>query len=593
MAAGEQSVTVPCRASTVTSGSHATTVYCIGRTKSNNEMFVHKFELRAVVERKAAASALTMEAKCYHQQTAALTVTRPSRSSTSCTVKTMETDENGEVVYPHCPSLWVEQNTVAFSSSQSQATLAVHFLPTRLGPHNLCVVIADPNTGREKCYGVHAQALTPEPLKSLSFATALQKSTCFELEVPYTNETRRQALSSISLATAQLTNVPPTKGRPPHLLPQAVDLNVDIKGCNFVHAPAILRLEPAEQTPSTPVRRTSMVAAQSNRLCLDFCPVAAGSYTFDVHLTGPEDVRVYRVHVDVTEAVELDASTATAVNTTSSIPLCMNNPCDKAHEYDIALDGDAAVFACPDRVVLEPHEQHTIMVTFSPRSEGDHTALVRVTDLQTRVESTYKLTGHALPVPRETSRSTSARSRSAVSARRGSHVTAHATVWESKEFKVKVVNDTLQRAVFAVSFYSNDVLADELVYDLEVEIAPRATEKVHCEYFPLRAGEFRGALVVEKKSGSNGGEGSDASDGSDGVGDDVLEIPIRFSAEPAEPVVLPGVACSLTTPADVVIPVSNPTSEELVVEVDSDSVTPGVSFLPMQVCDCVCERAQL
>jgi len=88
--------------------------------------------------------------------------------------------------------------------------------------------------------------------------------------------------------------------------------------------------------------------------------------------------------------------------------------------------------------------------------------------------------------------------------------------------------------------------------------------------------------VVEKKSGSNGGEGSDASDGSDGVGDDVLEIPIRFSAEPAEPVVLPGVACSLTTPADVVIPVSNPTSEELVVEVDSDSVTPGVSFLPMQ-----------
>ncbi|EGD76342.1 hypothetical protein PTSG_01042 [Salpingoeca rosetta] len=576
------SVTVTCKVSSVTSGQHAITVYCIGRAKNRTEMFVRKFELRATVARTPTNAALTMEAKCYHQLTSRLTVSRPSRSSTACTIKTLELDEDGEVLQPHCPSFWVEQNDVVFDAATPQTTLTVNFLPTRLGTHRLCIVVADPKSGREKIYGVDGIALTPEPLRSLSFATQLQKATPFTVDVPYTNDARRKALSRISLATSSLTNLPPTKARQPILVPQPVDLHVEVKGCPFVQVPDTLTLEPepspdatatsaaaakAAATRTTRARRASTMAMMENPrpLTLLFQPVAAGSYTFDVHLTGPEDVRVYRVHVDVTETVTLDATTDTAVGTSSGVPLCMHNPCDTTHDYEIAVDGDVDAFQCPSTLTLEPHQQHTIMVTFAPLKQGEHRVVVRVLDKHTNVESQYNITGHALPVPDESSRSTSPRVRSAVSARKGRPVRVHAEVWDSAQFRIKVRNDTPHAKTHSVSFFSNDVLSDELVYDMEVEVAARSTEKVSCEYFPVRAGDFRGVLLIEDVQGQ------------------ALEVPIRFTANRAEPVVLPPMACALSSSSEVVVPISNPISEDIVVAVDGESLDANVVFTPMQV----------
>eukprot|EP00055_Hartaetosiga_balthica_P002020 m.2571 g.2571 ORF g.2571 m.2571 type:complete len:2661 (+) comp1841_c0_seq1:140-8122(+) len=574
----KSSETIHCKVNSNVSGSHVCNLIFVAYYGGHTVPIVKRHTLEVDILRKPSSVALEMETKCYDQQTRLLLVNKPFRSSKTCTVMTTETSASGDVLCPHYPSFWVDDETIDFTSNNT-SEMTVHFLPTRLGQHYFNIVLRDDITGFERCYGVIGMAQTPDPLQTISWTSQLQKETKLSVKVPFTNDARRAALSKISLTTETLRNltVAPrvisgsTLTRSDH-----VTLSVKIVGCAHVTGPDNITLYPPPTITATTrvspmmqkhVSTLSVIDEQehSSKLELNFNPIAAGSYSFDVHLIGPEDVRVYRMHGDVGESLEVEAFTETEVGTSSSVPLALCNPCDAMHIFEISIVGDSNCFFCSDSITIEGNGQDTLMLKYSPTTVGTNECTVNAKDTFTDVTSFFHIRARAHPEVDRTKPTTASRSRSAISATSNKPIMVECEVWNSKEFTLRLKNESREPATFYLSFESPNMLGEELVYDEEIVVGPLGFELISCEYLPLRDGMFSGMLNVD--DGEN----------------PIHSIKLEFIANPPMPLTLPSVGVIMNSSASVDIPVTNPSVLPLCVTVDENCIDDTFTFEPLKL----------
>eukprot|EP00056_Hartaetosiga_gracilis_P001206 m.43212 g.43212 ORF g.43212 m.43212 type:complete len:2618 (-) comp10540_c0_seq10:1948-9801(-) len=571
--------TVQCKVNSNVSGKHSCHLISVGYYGGCTVPNMMRHLLRAAIVRRPSSTALQMETKCYDQQTRLLCINKPFRSCQVCSIMTSETTASGEVLTPHYPSFWVDDESVDFSKAHF-VEIGVHFLPTRLGEHHFTIALRDDTTGTERCYGVVGIANTPDPLQTISWTSQLQKVTKLKVQVPFTNDARRAALSKISLTTERLHNltVAPRVSAPLTSKQECVELNVEIVGSAHVTGPSKLTLYPPPAAiplshSTRPKLNKTMQSSlsvvdeleHSSDLELTFKPVAAGSYSFDVHLIGPEDVRVYRMHGDVSESLEVETITEAELGMTSRVPLALCNPCDSSHTFELSIEGDTECFSCDDSMVIEGHGQDTLMLEYTPKKVGHNKCTVVARDTFTDVTSYFHIHARGHPEVDRSKPMSSSRSRSAVSAKWDKSIIVECDVWESKPFSIRLRNENREATTFSLTFESSQILEEEVVFDEEVHVGPLGSEVISCEYFPLRDGMFTGMLLVDDNVSS------------------VRPIKLEFISNPPDPISLPVVGVIMNTSVVVDIPVTNPSLLPLVVTVDENCSSDTYQFDPPEL----------
>ena len=362
------------------------TLLCVGRVQDSAHLLLVPLRVTADVLARPGATHLSMTTRCYESRTANLMVRNPHTTPTTYRVRLVELTEDRQSereTEGQYPSFWTRTEVLTVPEKGS-AAIPISFLPTRLGTHQLAVVIADDAQGSEQCYGVTGISEQPEPLGTFKSYNDLRSPRLQPIQVPLVNEARREALSILSRATSGLSNLQNFSPSTAKVESQSVLLNVGVQGCSHVTAPPAVELHPAKKGSG---RRRA-----GGEVPLTFQPLAAGTYTFDLTLTGPEDTRVYRVEADVVEALNTRLQSRVEPEETTVFRAPITNVCRSRHTYGVELTGHPAfAYQGPQTFQLEPGEERTVEVPFVSDEVGAYHATLTVTDVRADSHSRFSL----------------------------------------------------------------------------------------------------------------------------------------------------------------------------------------------------------
>lgn len=364
-----------------------TTAFYVGACEDSAHQIIVPLVLEADVLVRPGTTAMTLTTRCYELQRGDLLVRNPHSEPMRLQVQLLElTEDRVEERDPGgaYPAFWSPTSTMTVPPTAS-ALLPLNFLPTRLGVHQLAVLLTDVTRGTQTCLGVTGHSEQPEALACLKSYNDLKRPHLGEIRVPHVNEARREALSLISRATSRLNNMqafsPPCAEREA----QPVTLSVSVVGCPHASAPSTVVL-----MPGTPPDKD----AGGGVVPLTFQPVAPGTYAFDVTLTGPEDIRVYHVEADVVESINARLQAKTDVGEITELSAVITNVCRSPHDYSVQLTGHRAfVLKSPAAFTLEGSQEGSVEVLFQSGDEGVYHATLVVTDVKAKCHSRYSLHG--------------------------------------------------------------------------------------------------------------------------------------------------------------------------------------------------------
>lgn len=385
------------------------TVFCVGRVQdSAHELFL-PVVVKAEVLARPASTHLTLTTRCYEQCTEMLTVRNACAAEAVLEVHLLELTEDRlseretEGAYP---SFWsrTERLTVAANATGS---IPISFLPTRLGTHQLAVLVTDTERGTQQCLGVVGLSEQPEPLGVFKSYNDLRNPRLQPIRVPHVNEARREALSVLSRATSGLSNLQRFSPPSARLKTGPVQLAVRVQGCPHVTAPASVEIVPATrdgdpESNGNPRGRSGSSSGNSSgdivrrrgggEVPLTFQPLAAGTYSFDLTLTGPEDTRVYRLEADVVEALTTRLQAKVEPGETHVFKAVVSNVCRSTHTYGVELTGHPAFATGAHRTFeVSAGKDATLHVSFTSQDVGAYHATLIVTDVRADSNSRFSL----------------------------------------------------------------------------------------------------------------------------------------------------------------------------------------------------------
>lgn len=204
--------------------------------------------------------------------------------------------------------------------SKGEASLSVQFIPFQLGEYSCTVWIADSAAG-EWSYRITGRVGLPPPIESFNFTCEMAQSTARELTLPYRNpqlERARMAVLDRSAKERERWSAvwgkdPIVRGpqalvgsssSPAFSLPLKLELVETARAGGSAGARGLSSR--ASAVPATP-RTGGLNGAgaggaadrpgpDTNKLTVRFTPKEPGTYTGEVLLVSPLDVRVYAVH---------------------------------------------------------------------------------------------------------------------------------------------------------------------------------------------------------------------------------------------------------------------------------------------------------
>lgn len=269
------------------------------------------------------------------------------------------------------------------SLSSGDATLEVSFLPTRLGPHSVILVLQHKETSAQVAFLVQGHSAPAEPNAVLTWQCELSSPKEQAIKVPYVNAARREAFTHISRATAHLTNVRPPQTDSVANENSVLHLKAKINGCPHATCPDEVVLMSSDKMDNT-----------STNLPIDFHPVAVGTYNFTVTLQGSGDTRVFKVIAHVVEAKKLNLACKSEIDDESYLEAAIYNPCSSAREFEARMSGNSA-FSLDNksRFRVKAHTETTLRVKFKPVDEGVFFGTLEVIDVLVGIAHNYSLHG--------------------------------------------------------------------------------------------------------------------------------------------------------------------------------------------------------
>ena len=362
------------------------TLLCVGRVQDSAHLIIVPLRVNAEVLARPATTHLSLTTRCYESRMGNLMLRNPHSAPTVYRVRFIELTEDRQAereTEGHYPSFWTPTEEVQVPEKGS-AAISINFLPTRLGVHQLAVVVTDAERGSEVCFGVTGVSEQPEPLGTFKSYNDLRNPRLQPIQVPLVNEARREALSALSRATSGLTNLQNFRPSATQVESQIVLLGVTVQGCPHVTAPHTVELRSAKKEGDC--RRAG------GEVPLTFQPLAAGTYTFDLTLTGPEDTRVYRVEADVVEALSTRLQSRVEPEESTVFKAPITNVCRSRHTYGVQLTGHPAfAYEGPQTFQLEPGEERTVEIPFVSDEVGAFHATLAVTDVRADSHSRFSL----------------------------------------------------------------------------------------------------------------------------------------------------------------------------------------------------------
>lgn len=199
--------------------------------------------------------------------------------------------------------------------AKGEAILSVQFIPFQLGEYSCTVWIADPAAG-EWSYRITGRVGLPPPLETLNFACEMAQSTVRELTLPYRNpQLERARLAVLDRSAKERERWSAVWGKDPIVrgqqalvgsssspafsLPLKLDLVEAARPGGSASSRGLASRAPSA-VPGTP--RTGALGGaavggpDTNKLTLRFTPKEPGTYSGEVLLVSPLDVRMYQVH---------------------------------------------------------------------------------------------------------------------------------------------------------------------------------------------------------------------------------------------------------------------------------------------------------
>jgi hypothetical protein len=329
---------------------------------------------------RAAATLLNLNTSCYELVERVATIPAADiLQDGRYTVSVREQGENDGIRYP---SIWSHTDALDLQDGQP-GKVPMSFLPTRLGQHDVQLILQHVATGTQLCYQISGKSAPAAPNAVLHWNCQLSKPKAEGIDIPFINSARRLAFSTISKATAGKTNVSARQSHSAGDKLNAIALKARITGCPQASCPDDVVLT-SGQDADTAV----------TTLPITFTPVAVGSYTFTVTLQGSGDTRVFEVHADVCDGSHSNSACKAAPDVPVNVAASQYNPCSTARAYDVEVSGDACfVLLTSASITVEPQSEGQCLVQFQSSTKGTFTGTLTIIDKLSQATSTVQLHG--------------------------------------------------------------------------------------------------------------------------------------------------------------------------------------------------------
>jgi len=288
-------------------------------------------------------------------------------------------------------AFWLETVQVTLGP-HATVDVPVHFCPTRLGPHAATLLLSSPALG-DVAVAVVARGELPEPLNVFSFRCVVPCAPCcWQIEVPFGNALREGALCSIPDALALSLQ---------RAGPAPATFAVAAAGAeSFQFADHVTLLPGKPSTTGTlfaPSLTKSTLVRPVMNTPLDFVFSAAsvGQFTADVVLSAYDDVRLYRIQVDVSDGKVIDLPMTAAVLDVTMCDYIISNDSDQVWTIHARLS-DAAGLRVPSCFTIEPHSSAAIPLAFGPLLPGTTEASLLLINTTIDLEQRFHVVAEAV-----------------------------------------------------------------------------------------------------------------------------------------------------------------------------------------------------
>lgn len=315
-------------------------LYVVGSVSGSSEMVVLVFKLVSEVTPVTGEPVVHVTSSCYATRTMMVPVTNTFETDATFSINFSELDHKDaeaaaeraargrkvlsghsgspskksltvhrdvEKSYPR-KSMWAEQSEVSLKAGETRR-LKCCFCPTRLGEHRGALVLDNEQLGQVQTV-VTGLASLPEPVAYFEFDG---RSMMYNVTVPYNNRLKQQALESIPDGMEpEVTHTLTITSKNGKLISKELNLRCRIASIADRDSQPfkcgkrlVLRPGSASATGTIFAPHITTAALVHEKLSTDFQlkfdPIGGGQYGCDIIFEGFDDIRVYRVIIDLVE----------------------------------------------------------------------------------------------------------------------------------------------------------------------------------------------------------------------------------------------------------------------------------------------------